>query len=70
MRAAKRRSNPDGEGIHTGLLRFAHNDGERRRCAARNGPVIASREAAKQSSRGAFSLDCFASLAMTGARSQ
>ncbi|MDR1469156.1 MAG: hypothetical protein LBT00_07675 [Spirochaetaceae bacterium] len=26
LRDAKRRSNPDGGGIHTGLLRFARND--------------------------------------------
>ncbi|MDR1468729.1 MAG: hypothetical protein LBT00_05490 [Spirochaetaceae bacterium] len=26
LRGAKRRSNPDGEGIHTGLLRSARND--------------------------------------------
>ncbi|MDR1468409.1 MAG: hypothetical protein LBT00_03875 [Spirochaetaceae bacterium] len=27
LRAAKRRSNPAGEGIHTGLHRTARNDG-------------------------------------------
>ncbi|MDR1467872.1 MAG: hypothetical protein LBT00_01115 [Spirochaetaceae bacterium] len=27
MRVAKRRGNPAGGGIHTGLLRFARNDG-------------------------------------------
>ncbi|MDR1467675.1 MAG: hypothetical protein LBT00_00115, partial [Spirochaetaceae bacterium] len=48
LRAAKRQSNPDGEGLHPGLLRSARNDGRLARNDAA-GVVIASREAAKQS---------------------
>ncbi|MDR1468153.1 MAG: hypothetical protein LBT00_02545 [Spirochaetaceae bacterium] len=58
LRGAKRRSNPDGEGFHAGLLRSARND----EGLARNDVgiviaghmaaiVIANREAAKQSRR-------------------
>ncbi|MDR1468927.1 MAG: hypothetical protein LBT00_06505 [Spirochaetaceae bacterium] len=48
LRAAKWRSNPHGEGPRTGLLRSAMC----RSLAMTGSVVIASREAAKQSSRG------------------
>jgi hypothetical protein len=72
VRGVERRSNLAGEGFLHGLLRFARNDagggGARRDKDGVSGGVGARRAAAKQSGWGwAFSVDCFASLAMTGA---
>ncbi|MDR1467767.1 MAG: hypothetical protein LBT00_00590 [Spirochaetaceae bacterium] len=59
LRAAKRRSNPAGEGFHPRLPRSARNDATRsamcRLLAMTGNVVIASRKAAKQSSRGGLS---------------
>ncbi|MDR1468067.1 MAG: hypothetical protein LBT00_02100 [Spirochaetaceae bacterium] len=52
MRAAKRRSNPDGEGPRARLLRSARNDGGCCHCESRSGEAIQPGKA--------LTLDCFA----------
>ncbi|MDR1469409.1 MAG: hypothetical protein LBT00_08965 [Spirochaetaceae bacterium] len=63
MRGAKRRSNPDGEGRHTGLLRYARNDGrlarnDRMRTRMDNGELIRENAVIARRRRATFGSQC------------